>query len=196
MGQIGRVMHMYGVGKHRDEIAEKRVRRQLKINEKMSGARVKRVPKFTPGVRIGLVILVRRFYEQGYFGLLHRGRWVVLCDCGLEFIIERWRLYQNKLYSCGCVSRPRSEYKKPAHTRPNLPLAGMMFGKLKAKEFTSGKGWTAECQECQQEVRVRYSHQLPSAGNRHCCRVARPSLRRAGSGGRTGGRVRGSGKSR
>lgn len=65
------------------------------------------VPINPIGKRYGKLIVIEKPKPKTY------RKWKVLCDCGNEKLIQEWRLFNNKVKSCGCINN--SEFKQSNH---------------------------------------------------------------------------------
>lgn len=158
------IMHLYGAGKVKISPLDMEEFKERKKAERMRRKLNKRPVRFKPGDKVGLLTLLQRVYIKGYFGLLHRGRWLVRCVCGVEFETTQKKLARGYEFSCGCEKRVR---KQPVSTRPPNDIAGKQVGRLTPVLYETNKGWWCVC-ECGERELVRYSRDIKRCGERPC----------------------------
>lgn len=89
----------------------------------------------------------------------HRGerRWLFRCECGIECVLEEYRVLQGAVKSCGCLRTELLRERNKARTKLHVKT-GDKFGRLTAKQQVgeSNSTWLFSC-ECGNEVQVNLS---------------------------------------
>lgn len=88
--------------------------------------------------------------------------WKCRCDCGTEFLVEPYKIINQKVQSCGC--------SRKGHNMKDL--SGQRFGKLTVlhrldEKIGSSYAWLCQC-DCRNMLKVSTNALLSTPGTRSC----------------------------